>query len=141
MPRTEPAAAMRADEHFAQRLLLRAGAGNPGERNLDATDGRDASGISGVWQPAPDGLVAARGPTGESQTGEATAGADGSGSHVSQAQSEPARGGAPDISLPAGRAGNQWSGPGCSDITYVPMAYGFMYLVAVMDWWSRYVLA
>ena len=29
----------------------------------------------------------------------------------------------------------------CSDITYVPMAYGFMYLVAVMDWWSRFVLA
>ncbi len=28
----------------------------------------------------------------------------------------------------------------CSDITYVPMAYGFMYLVAIMDWWSRYVL-
>ena len=36
------------------------------------------------------------------------------------------------------------SGPNqvwCADITYVPMAYGFMYLVAVMDWWSRYVLA
>jgi putative transposase len=29
----------------------------------------------------------------------------------------------------------------CSDITYVPMQYGYMYLVAVMDWWSRYVLA
>jgi putative transposase len=29
----------------------------------------------------------------------------------------------------------------CSDLTYVPMACGFMYLVAVMDWWSRYVLA
>jgi putative transposase len=29
----------------------------------------------------------------------------------------------------------------CSDITYVPRAGGFMYLVAVMDWWSRYVLA
>ena len=28
----------------------------------------------------------------------------------------------------------------CSDITYVPMATGFMYLVAVMDWWSRCVL-
>src|SRR5438128_5534489 len=40
--------------------------------------------------------------------------------------------------------GLQISGPDqvwCSDITYVPMAYGFMYLVAVMDWWSRYVLA
>jgi len=29
----------------------------------------------------------------------------------------------------------------CADITYVPMAHGFMYLVAVMDWFSRYVLA
>ena len=28
----------------------------------------------------------------------------------------------------------------CADITYVPMATGFMYLVVVMDWWSRYVL-
>jgi putative transposase len=29
----------------------------------------------------------------------------------------------------------------CADITYVPMPNGFMYLVAVMDWYSRYVLA
>ena len=29
----------------------------------------------------------------------------------------------------------------CSDITYIPMQQGFMYLVAVMDWWSRYVLS
>lgn len=29
----------------------------------------------------------------------------------------------------------------CADVTYIPMRYGFMYLVAVMDWWSRYVLA
>lgn len=28
-----------------------------------------------------------------------------------------------------------------SDITYIPMRTGFMYLVAVMDWDSRYVLA
>lgn len=28
-----------------------------------------------------------------------------------------------------------------ADITYIPMRYGYMYLVAVMDWWSRYVLA
>lgn len=41
-------------------------------------------------------------------------------------------------------AGLEISGPDqvwCSDITYVPMANGFMYLVAVMDWWSRYVVA
>ena len=29
----------------------------------------------------------------------------------------------------------------CSDITYVPMRRGFMYLVAVMDWRSRFVLS
>jgi len=29
----------------------------------------------------------------------------------------------------------------CTDITYVPMLRGFMYLVAVMDWFSRYVIA
>ena len=23
----------------------------------------------------------------------------------------------------------------------IPMRYGFMYLVAVMDWWSRFVLS
>lgn len=28
-----------------------------------------------------------------------------------------------------------------ADITYVPMRHGFMYLVAVLDWYSRYVLA
>ena len=28
-----------------------------------------------------------------------------------------------------------------SDITYVPMDGGFMYLVAIIDWYSRYVLA
>jgi len=29
----------------------------------------------------------------------------------------------------------------CADLTYVPMYRGFMYLVAVMDWFSRYVIA
>jgi putative transposase len=28
-----------------------------------------------------------------------------------------------------------------TDITYVPVRHGFLYLVAVMDWFSRYVLA
>lgn len=27
------------------------------------------------------------------------------------------------------------------DITYIPMARGFLYLVAIMDWYSRYVLS
>jgi len=28
-----------------------------------------------------------------------------------------------------------------TDITYIPLRYGFLYLVAVLDWFSRYVLA
>ncbi|HEX29976.1 TPA: IS3 family transposase, partial [Candidatus Poribacteria bacterium] len=29
----------------------------------------------------------------------------------------------------------------CSDITYIRMKGGYIYLVAVMDWFSRYVLS
>ncbi len=35
------------------------------------------------------------------------------------------------------RANQVWS----TDITYIPMRGGFLYLVAVMDWYSRYVLS
>jgi len=35
------------------------------------------------------------------------------------------------------RVGQVWS----TDITYIPMRHGFMYLSAVIDWYSRYVLA
>jgi putative transposase len=39
--------------------------------------------------------------------------------------------------LPIKRANHVW----CADITYIPMAKGFVYLVAVMDWFSRRVLS
>ena len=35
------------------------------------------------------------------------------------------------------RVNQVWS----TDITYIPLVSGFMYLAAVMDWYSRYVLA
>lgn len=35
------------------------------------------------------------------------------------------------------RVNQVWS----SDITYIPLANGFVYLVAILDWYSRYVLA
>lgn len=35
------------------------------------------------------------------------------------------------------RPNQVWS----TDITYIPMAHGFMYLTAVIDWYSRYVLS
>ena len=39
--------------------------------------------------------------------------------------------------VPIERVGQVWS----ADITYLPMASGFMYLAATIDWYSRYVLA
>jgi putative transposase len=35
------------------------------------------------------------------------------------------------------RPNQVWS----TDITYIPMAHGFMYLVAILDWYSRFVLS
>ena len=35
------------------------------------------------------------------------------------------------------RVNQVWS----ADITYIPLRYGFMYLVAIIDWFSRYVLS
>ncbi len=35
------------------------------------------------------------------------------------------------------RANHVW----CADITYIPVGRGFLYLVAILDWASRYVLA
>ena len=35
------------------------------------------------------------------------------------------------------RPNQVWAG----DITYIPMARGFLYLVAIIDWYSRYVLS
>jgi putative transposase len=39
--------------------------------------------------------------------------------------------------VPIARPDQVWS----TDITYVPLASGFMYLAAIIDWYSRYVLA
>lgn len=39
--------------------------------------------------------------------------------------------------VPVDRVGQVWS----ADITYLPMAAGFMYLAATIDWYSRYVVA
>jgi putative transposase len=38
--------------------------------------------------------------------------------------------------VPVVRANKIWS----TDITYIPMAHGFVYLVAIIDWYSRMVL-
>ena len=39
--------------------------------------------------------------------------------------------------LPITRPNHVW----CTDVTYIPLQRGFLYLVAVMDWASRTVLS
>jgi putative transposase len=39
--------------------------------------------------------------------------------------------------MPVLRPNQVW----CADITYIPMELGFLYLVVILDWFSRYVLA
>lgn len=60
-----------------------------------------------------------------------------------EAQHQQAEEGAQDLSL-SGSGGLQVDHPGqvwCADITYLPMRRGFLYLVAIMDWFTRKVLA
>src|ERR1019366_7245836 len=73
MRRTELTTAVRTGGDLAQRVLLRAGAGERGEPGFDAAVGRVASETSGVWEPALDGGVAAGRLGGQSQASGATA--------------------------------------------------------------------
>src|SRR6516162_10026914 len=107
MPRTEPPATVRADGYFAQRVLLRTLAREPGEPRLNAPAGRVALGTSSLWQPAIDRGVAPRRPGGQSQTGSAFIAVDGSGNDLPQGQPEPTGRRTSDLSLPLGRAANQ----------------------------------
>jgi transposase InsO family protein len=60
----------------------------------------------------------------------------------SEAQHERASSRAREVPLPATRARNFKGESGvATDITYIPMKAGFVYLVAIMDWYSRRVLS
>ena len=88
-------------------------------------------------------MLGSEGSRRESQARAAIDAADGPGGDLSQAADDGRDAGTQD--LPVFAAGS-WRSSGAdqvwsADITYVPMPTGFMYLTAVMDWYSRYVLA
>lgn len=77
----------------------------------------------------------------QSQAGGAIAAFDGDCGDPRQAQNESARAGSPDLTVSIARFDGNRAGPGlvcryrlCAHVR------GFMYLVAAVDWWSRYVL-
>ena len=92
--------------------------------------------------PAADGATQARGLAGEPQTSQTVDAGHGAGGDLPEADTSRKH---PDHKvypyllrdLFIDRPNQVW----CADITYIPMAKGFVYLVAVMDWFSRRVLA
>ncbi len=94
-----------------------------------------------LWLAAYDRLFAATRVCGERQTVQATHAEDGLTGHLSQAQDEQAgRKGEIYPYLLRGLEITQPNFVWSADITYMPMRQGFMYLVAIIDWFSRYVL-
>jgi hypothetical protein len=68
--------------------------------------------------------------------------ADGDRSGLSPSTHDKARAGPQDLPVPAARDGDHAAEPGVAmDITYIPMARGFVYLAVVLDWFSRRVLS
>ena len=120
-------------------VLLRAEGRDPG---TDASDRRAVSQVSVLWQP-PDGpSVAARRRPRRSSPG----------SRLMRLMGLQAIYQAPRTSDPhpshrvypyllKGMAIERPNQVWCADITYIPVRRGFLYLVAIMDWATRHVLA
>ena len=124
------------------KLLPLAGHLVGGDPSLHAVDRPAVLEDPVLRQPADDGFFGAFRGDGQSQAGPAAHGIDGPGRDLPQA--------ADTVAAPYARVypyllrdrvlthvNEVWS----SDITYVPMRHGFMYLTAVIDWFSRYELS
>src|SRR5438128_463406 len=119
-------------------LLLSAGGRARAQSALDALAGQAVS-QNAVLRLAQTNLLAAAGLCHQPQARPAITACNGLAGHLSQAQDQPGHKIYPyllrDLSIT--RPNQVWN----ADITYLPLPHGFMYLVAIIDWFSRYVLA
>ena len=122
---------MRVVEPEPIELVLRGSGRVGGEPCADAADRRAVSADAVLWQPQDGEAVWHR-----ARTCEAADAADGNRGDLPQAASVPSY---PYLlrNVAIVRPDQVWS----SDITFVPMPRGWMYLTVVMDWFSRYVLS
>src|SRR4051794_20636617 len=123
-------------------FVLRAVGRERREPSADAFARRAVHADSVLWEQENEGVADNRRLCREPQAYLAFAGFDGARSRVSEAEAERAWRRPPDLpyllrGTTVERVNQVWS----TDITYIRMAQGFLYLVAVMDWFSRFVLS
>ena len=108
------------------------------EPGLDASHGPAVPGYTLLRVEAHEGLAGAGGHTGKPEAGAAADESHGVEGHLPKSPHQPTGAGAPGLEkIRVTRPNQAWA----ADITYLPMARGFLYLVAIMDWHSRYVVA
>jgi transposase InsO family protein len=114
-----------------------------GQSGTDAATGRTVSGIAVLRKPQVRCVAGTRtARSDQPKTRATTDAADGHRSLVPEAEPESSSSGTRDLSVSAARCPGQPAQPGRSiDITYIPMRSSFLYLVAIMDWFSRFVLS
>jgi transposase InsO family protein len=108
-----------------------------GEPGLDAAHRRAVPRNDLLWQSQAGPVVGL-----QPQANPAFDAVDGHRGDLSQAADHQAGRGTQDLSLFAEDCRHRASRPGvATDITYIPLRQGFLYLVAIMDWYSRYVVS
>src|SRR5271168_4325908 len=128
-------------EHFRFGLPP-AGRSQRGGLQDHGADRSAVPGPSGLWLAADVGLAGNPGPSRQPQTDPAPDAARRIGGDLSATEYEQTGSGTQIYPYLLGgisieRVNQVW----CSDVTYIPMAKGFLYLVVIMDWVSRAVLA
>ena len=122
-------------------VRLPAEGGERGEPGAHAAHGRAAHGVPVLREQADDAASAPRGGDRGPAPDPAAHAPDGGGGNLAAAHelAGPEHRVFPYLlrGLEISRADHVW----CADITYVPVTQGFFYLVAVMDWATRHVLA
>ena len=124
-------------------LYYDAEGGERGDAGADAADRRALPEVSVLRRPSDGTPPAPRGRADRATPGQAADAPDGASGNLSGAAHQRAPARAPGLALSAAgvlaieRPNHVW----CADITYIPVQRGFLYLVAIMDWASRYVLA
>jgi transposase InsO family protein len=123
-------------------VLLRTAGRDGDEPRPHAADRPAVPGNPVLRRPADDLAPAERGPRREREAHPAADAAHAPDADLPEANtSKPAKGHKTYPYLLGGLRVDRPNQVWCADITYLPMRRGFLYLVAIMDWFTRKVLA